>query len=106
MLKEKSMDKLYRAALITALLLFAGHTLFAADPPKMAAPNPQMQAVLDELAALKPKPIDVLDAKDARQQPTPTDAVKALLKKQDKPTAPQPVGDVDNRKAEGPDGKN
>jgi hypothetical protein len=49
-------------------------------------PDPQMQAVLDQLEALGPKPIDKLTAQEARQQPSPADAVKALLKKQGKST--------------------
>ncbi len=48
---------------------------------KQAAPNQQMQAVLDELAALGGKPIATLTATEARKQPTPTDAVMALLRK-------------------------
>lgn len=58
----------------------------------MATPTPdaQMQAVLDQLGALGGKPIETLSAPDARKQPTPTDAVKALLQKQGKSTAPEP----------------
>lgn len=62
-----------------------------------AKPNQQMQAVLNELAALHPKPITQLSAPEARKQPSPADAVKALLKKQDKSTAPEPVASVVNR---------
>ncbi len=69
-----------------------------ATPP---APDQQMQAVLTELAALNPKPIPELPAAEARKQPTPADAVKALLKKQGKSTAPEPVGSVVNRKIPG-----
>jgi acetyl esterase len=57
-------------------------------------PNPQMQAVLDQLAALGPKPLETLTPQDARKQPGPPDAVKALLKKQGKGTDPEPVGKV------------
>ena len=65
-------------------------------PAPMATPEPQMQAVLDELAALGPKPFETLTAQEARQQPTPADAVAALLKKQGKATAPDPaVSSVD-----------
>ena len=62
-----------------------------------AKPNEQMQAVLDELAALHPKPIPELSAPAARQQPSPADAVKGLLRRQGKSTAPEPVGNVTNR---------
>ncbi len=47
-----------------------------------------MQAVLDELGALGGKPIETLEPAEARKQPTPTDAVMALLKKQGKDTSP------------------
>ena len=43
-----------------------------------------MQKVLDELASLGGKPIETLSPQEARQQPTPTDAVKSLLRKDGK----------------------
>ena len=64
-----------------------------------------MQTVLDQLAALHPKPIAHLSAAEARKQPTPADAVKALLKKQGKSAAPEPVGSVTNRMIPGPGGQ-
>lgn len=67
-------------------------------------PDPQMQAVLDQLEALGGKPIESLSAEEARKQPTPADAVKALLKKQGKSIAPEPVGNVSNRSIPGPGG--
>lgn len=88
---------LSRAALF---LPFLAMTSLAA--PK---PDPQMQAVLDAHASLKPKPIETLTPQEARTQPSPADAVKALLKKQGKETAPEKVADVDNRSIEGPAGK-
>ena len=57
----------------------------------MAQPDTQSQVVLDQLAALGGKPIETLSAPEARKQPTPTDAVKALLKAQGKPTSPDPA---------------
>lgn len=47
-----------------------------------------MAAVLDTLAAMNPKPIETLTVEEARKQPTPADAVKALLKSQDKESDP------------------
>jgi acetyl esterase len=47
-----------------------------------------MQAVLDTLAAMKGKPLETLEPAEARKQPTPTDAVIAILKKQGKDTTP------------------
>ena len=62
-----------------------------AAPATMAQPNTQMQAVLDQLAALGPKPIPTLTAPEARKQPTPADAAKKELAKEGKPTAPDPA---------------
>ena len=53
-----------------------------------AEPDAQMQAVMTELASLGGKPIETLTPAEARRQPTPTDAVMSLLKKQGKPTDP------------------
>jgi acetyl esterase/lipase len=66
-----------------------------------AQPDAQMQAVLDQLAALHGKPIETLTAAEARQQPTPSDAVKQLLAKQGKPTAPPPGATLTNRTVPG-----
>jgi len=70
----------------------------------MAAANAQMQQVLDQLAALGGKPIETLSAAEARKQPTPTDAVKALLTKSGKSTAPDPAVASVDRTIPGPDG--
>jgi acetyl esterase len=56
-----------------------------------------MQAVLDQLDSLKPKPIETLSAEEARKQPTPTDAVHAQLKKQKGGGQPEQVASVTNR---------
>ncbi len=52
-----------------------------AGPAPAWAPNiePEMAVVIEKLASLGGKPIETLDAKEARQQPTPTDAVKAVM---------------------------
>ncbi len=65
----------------------------------VAAPPPDapMKAVLDTLASLGGKPLPTLTAPEARRQPTPADAVKALLVKQGKSTAPELVGRVEDR---------
>ena len=47
-----------------------------------------MQAVLDTLGAMNGKPIETLEPAEARKQPTPTDAVMAVLKKKGKDTSP------------------
>ncbi len=69
-----------------------------------ATPNPQMQVVLSQLDALHPKPMPQLSAPEARKQPSPADAVKALLTKQGKSAAPEPVGSVVNRTIAGAGG--
>ena len=52
------------------------------DKPRVspAKPDIPMQNVLDHLASLGGKPIETLSPEDARLQPTPTDAVKAILR--------------------------
>jgi acetyl esterase/lipase len=65
-----------------------------ATPPQADA---QMQAVLDQLGTMGGKPIETLTAVEARKQPSPADAVKALLESQGKPTTPETVAKVENR---------
>jgi len=54
--------------------------------PKGPAPEwgkdikPEMAVVIEKLASLGGKPIETLDAPEARKQPTPTDAVMAVMK--------------------------
>ena len=69
----------------------------------MAATNPQMQEILDAFEELDPKPIETLDPKEARQQPTPADAVERVLEQRGESTDPEPVGSVDNRKIDNAD---
>ncbi|MBA3324750.1 MAG: alpha/beta hydrolase [Rhodobacteraceae bacterium] len=49
----------------------------SADSPPQ--PNDQMQAVLDQLQALGAKPLGTIDVEAARSQPTPADAVMAVM---------------------------
>lgn len=63
-----------------------------------------MKAVLDEHAALGPKPIESLSPEEARKQPTPADAVASLLKKQGKDATPEPVRNVEDRQIPGAGG--
>ncbi len=85
-------------AVLTALVAvaFFGNAL-AADPGAMAPTtktgtkykaDTDMQAVLDALATLHGKPIETLDAAEARKQPSPADAVKVVLQQRGKDTAP------------------
>lgn len=90
--------------------LGAGDSGSNTNPDRVAAaitqsvPNTRMQAVLNQLAALGAKPIDTLTVAQARTQPTPADAVKALLVKEGKSTAPETVGSVVETTFPGPAG--
>lgn len=64
----------------------------------MSRLDSDMKKVIDQLGALGGKPIETLTPEEARKQPTPADAVKELLKKEGKPTAPEEVGKVEDRK--------
>lgn len=57
-------------------------TLKPAGPAPAWAPDikPGMAVIIEKLASLGGKPIETLDAKEARLQPTPTDAVMAVMK--------------------------
>ena len=68
-------------------------------------PNAQMQAVLDALAALGGRPVDSLSAKQARDQPTPADAVRALLHQQGRPFIPEAIHQVEDRVIAGAGGE-
>jgi len=90
------------AALSAALAVgFASVGAAKSASPK---PDPQMKAVLDQLKALGGKPIEILSAAEARKQPGPPDAVKALLKKRGQSIAPQPVAKVEDRMVPGQGG--
>ena len=82
----------------------ARDTAAATSPQPMAAPDAQMQSVLDQLQSLGPKPIETLSAPEARKQPTPADAVKKELAKEGKPTAPDPAVASMDRTIPGPGG--
>ena len=86
-----------------SLLLGTGSAVVAADAPvgMSAKPDPQMQAVLDQLKKLGAKPVETLTPQQARVQPTPADAVKAVLKNENKSTEPEPVANVADEKIEG-----
>lgn len=64
-------------------------------------PDAQMQPVLDKLATLGGKPIETLTAAEARKQPSPADAVMALLKEQGQ-GAPEKTGKVEDIKIDLP----
>ena len=57
-------------------------TLKSTMPAPVWAPSikPEMQVVIEKLISLGGKPIETLDAKEARMQPTPSDAVMAVMR--------------------------
>jgi acetyl esterase/lipase len=75
----------------------------AKDPLKAA--DSDMRRVLEAFTALGGKPLPTLSPEEARKQPTPADAVKSLLTKEGKSTAPIEVAKVDNRKIAGAAGQ-
>lgn len=62
-----------------------------------AMPSAAQKSVLDELGTLGGKPIESLNAVEARKQPSPADAVMALLKLTNAATTPEVVASVVNR---------
>ncbi|MDB5296695.1 MAG: alpha/beta hydrolase [Phycisphaerales bacterium] len=80
-----------------------------AEDPMAMAPGmawraelaPDMKAVIDELGMMNPKPIESLEPAEARKQPTPADAVMALLKKRGMSTEPEKVGAVKDMQVPG-----
>jgi acetyl esterase/lipase/short-subunit dehydrogenase len=71
----------------------------------MARADRDMRHVLRHLDELGPKPLETLTPEEARMQPTPADAVKALLRKHGKTPAPLPVAAVVERTIPGPAGE-
>ena len=105
-----SLKKIFNYASTFGIIYIAStglaQNVYAADAEGQGAnPNAQMQAVLDELAKLGSKPLGSLPAVEARKQPTPADAVTALLKKQGKSTEPEAVGKVENKTIAGAAGQ-
>jgi acetyl esterase len=69
----------------------------------VSAPDAQMKAVLDELAAFKAPPIDKQSPMNARNNPTAANAVMGVLAKRGQP-AIEMVGDVSHQLIPGPAG--
>jgi acetyl esterase len=82
----------------------AGMPAGAAADPTMARADQDMRAVLAQLMALGAQPVENLTPEQARRQPTPADAVKAVLQQTGRSTAPEPVGNVQDRTIPGPGG--
>ena len=84
-----------------ALATSTSNVLAAHNTP---LPNQPMQAVLDQLQKLGGKPVESLTPAEARQQPSPADAVKKLLQSQGRSIAPEPVATVKNQTISGDGG--
>jgi len=95
-----------RPAMFLAALLASATGAFAQSPPSVNAPPPppppavsiqpakpaaDMQAVLDAMMALGAKPIERLTPVKARLQPTAADGAKAVMRRQNRSTAPDPA---------------
>jgi acetyl esterase/lipase len=70
----------------------------------MEEADSDMKQVLTELGALGAKSIATLSPGAARKQATPADAVKKVLEKDEKPTAPLEMAKVEDRKIPGAKG--
>ncbi|GHG73314.1 alpha/beta hydrolase [Comamonas sp. JC664] len=100
-------SRLRAQVLPRALLLLtavSGFSAVAAPAPTPQA-DPQMQKVLDAYQALNPKPLETLQPAEAREGPSATDAVEAVLKQEGKAAAPEKVARVEERKIPGPAGE-
>jgi acetyl esterase/lipase len=67
-----------------------------------AKPDPQMQAVLEQMQTLYQRPLTELTPAEARQLPGPHEAVKMLLKKHGKDTEPLAMKNVVDLEIPGP----
>lgn len=66
------------------------------DSGTMERATPEMAAVLEKLMELGAKPVHTLTVEEARAQPTPADAVKAVLEEAGKSAEPEAVADVED----------
>jgi acetyl esterase len=96
-----------KSLLLPASVLFLAAGFAYAQSNKSSSPpkaDAQMQKVLDALKSLGVKPIEKLSPAEARQQPTPADAVKKVMKEQGMSTAPDPGVTVKDMSIPGPHG--
>lgn len=74
--------------IVIAGTVLAASATFAQTGPMnknpMATADSDMQAVLDALASLNPKPIETLSPAEARKQPSPADGAKLVMKNEGK----------------------
>jgi acetyl esterase len=90
-----------------------GHRTAEAPPTKemkqtttstMLRADKEMATVLAEFQGLNPKPIVSLSVEEARAQPTPADAIAALLRERNQSTTPMPIGKAKTQNIHGPGG--
>ena len=74
------------------------------DDAAMARADRDMRHVLRHLESLGPKPMETLTPEEARRQPTPAEAVLAMLRKHGTTPEPLAVGRVVDRTLPGPGG--
>ncbi len=96
--RRRALSAALSVAAVLAATVAGVATAQTSKPSKASAPESRtgtkfhadadMQKVLDALAALGPKPIETLDAAEARKQPNPADAVMAVLKQEGRDTSP------------------
>lgn len=109
-LRRSTVSMICTAAALAACAPSAGSMQPGAAPmdpgaaATLARADADMRAVLEQHIALGPKPIETLTPPEARMQPTPADAVRALLQRMGRSTAPEPVGNVQDRTIPGPGG--
>jgi acetyl esterase/lipase/short-subunit dehydrogenase len=77
---------------------------FAGGESGMARADRDMRHVLEHLEMMGGRPIEQLSPEEARRQPTPAEAVMALLRKHGKSAEPEEVGRVVERTIPGPGG--
>ena len=70
----------------------------------MSRADTDMRHVLRHLEALGPRPIETLSPQEARMQPTPAQAVMAMMREHGKTPEPEAVGGVVERTVPGPGG--
>lgn len=65
--------------ILVSLLAFASLQIFGALGAQSKMPTEEMQKILTEMDKKGAKPIETLNADEARKQPTPTDAVRSVM---------------------------
>ena len=86
----------------TATFILFASISQAADAPKT---NSEMKKVITELEKKGGKPIAELTAEEARQQPTPADAVKSLMSERDNKKSQEGFAKIEDRQITGAQGQ-